>query len=68
MLIVLAATRDMRAMDVGVASGAGLRLGRGSYQWTAEARYGTSFGDLYKFRGNVDSINQAFVFTVAVSR
>ena len=57
---------DVKAVDLGVTCGVGLRTvfaGRGV---SADLRYTTGFGDLFDVEGNFDLINSVFSLTLGV--
>jgi hypothetical protein len=59
---------DLERFDFGIAGGLGARLLRGPVHLELESRYGTGFRDLWDIPDNLESINQGFSFTVALSR
>lgn len=59
---------DLKTLDLGVLVGLGLRMPMGGARVDVEARYGTGFSDLWDISNNLESINQGFSVTLAVSR
>ena len=58
---------ELKAVDVGVAAGAGVRVGRGPVKFLVDARYTTGLSDIYDVNGNLESINSVFSLTTGVS-
>jgi len=59
---------DMKTLDVGATGGVGVRIAAVGSSLDVEARYATSFSDLWDVSGNLESINQGFSLTLAVAR
>jgi len=59
---------DLKNVDWGIAGGLGARFRKEPPYLGLEARYGTSFSDLWDIDGNLESINQGFSLTATVSR
>ena len=58
----------LKRLDVGATAGVGLRVAAGDARVDVEGRYATGFTDLWNLSNNLDSINQGFAITLAVSR
>lgn len=59
---------DMKTLDLGSTAGVGVRMGAVGSRLDVEARYATSFSDLWDLSDNLESINHGFSLTLAVSR
>ena len=59
---------DMKTLDIGATGGVGVRITAVGSSLDVEARYASSFNDLWDVPDNLESINQGFSLTVAVSR
>jgi hypothetical protein len=58
---------DMKAVDLGLALGAGLGFKVGGQKLLTEFRYTTGFTDVYDIAGNLESINQGFALTAGLA-
>jgi hypothetical protein len=59
---------DMKTLDLGSTAGVGVRIAAVGSRVDVEARYATSFTDLWDVSDNLGSINHGFSLTLAVSR
>lgn len=58
----------LKPLDLGATAGVGLRIATGGARVEVEGRYATGFTDLWNLSNNLESINQGFALTLAVSR
>ena len=58
----------LKPLDLGATAGMGVRIATGGARVDVEGRYATGFRDLWNLSDNLDSINQGFSLTLAVSR
>jgi Outer membrane protein beta-barrel domain len=59
---------QLKSPIAGFTGGLGVRIDTPQGRLALEARYGTDFGDLYDVNNNLESINQAYFLTLALSR
>ena len=58
---------DLKAVDFGLALGAGAGFKLGGRKVLTELRYTTGFSDLYDIKDNAESINHVFSFTAGLA-
>jgi hypothetical protein len=58
---------DLKAVDLGLALGAGARFALAGRAVTAEFRWTTGFTDVYDIEGNAESINSVFSFLAGIT-
>jgi len=59
--------KDLKALDFGLALGAGAGFKLGGKKVLTEIRWTTGFTDIYDLEGNLESINQVFSLTAALA-
>ncbi len=58
---------DLKAVDLGLALGAGVGFDLGGRKLTAEFRYTTGFADIHDLAGNAESVNSVFSFLAGIA-
>jgi hypothetical protein len=58
---------DLKAVDLGLALGAGVGIKVGGRRLLTELRYNTGFADVYDIANNLESINQGFALTAGLA-
>jgi hypothetical protein len=58
---------DLKAVDLGLALGAGIGFKLGGQRLLTEFRYTAGLGDVYDLEDNFESINRVFSFTAGVA-
>lgn len=59
--------KDLKAVDIGLALGAGAGFKLGGQKILTELRYTTGFSDIYDITGNAESINHVFSLTAGLA-